>query len=90
VAETLTARREEIETNFEAFESLLGSLLPSQQGRFAILHEANLVETFDSLKDAIAAAHVKFLDGVFSIQEVTREPLDLGFYSHARSEGQLR
>ena len=90
MAELLTARREEIETNFQAFEKLLDSLLPSQAGRFAVLRDAHLVETFDNLNDAIAVAQRKFDDGVFSIQEVTNEPLDLGFYSHARSEGQLR
>lgn len=87
---SITARREAMEVNFQAFEKLLGSLLPSQAGRFAVLHDANLVETFDSLNDAIAVAHDKFIDGNFSIQEVTNEPLDLGFYSHARFEGQLR
>lgn len=86
----LIARREEIESNFTAFEALLSKLLPTKRGKFAVMRDAQLVRVYDSLAEAVASAHSEFEDGLFSIQEVTNGPLDLGFYSHAYPQGQLR
>lgn len=80
------ARRQEIERNFEAFEALLGGLLPSKAGQFALLSGTKLIDVFPSAGDALAEGNNRFGDGHFSVQRITNRPLDLGFLSYASGE----
>ena len=78
---------QEIEKNFQFFQGFVGSLLQKHHGKFALLHDAHLVEIFEEPIDAFVEGHSRFTDGRFSVQEVTDKPLDLGFFSHANAEG---
>ncbi|MCC7362533.1 MAG: hypothetical protein IT317_23835 [Anaerolineales bacterium] len=69
--------------NYDAFQSLLPSILAEHHGQFALLRERQIVEYFSTAGDAYKAGKQLFSDGQFSIQEVVAEPLDLGFFSHA-------
>jgi hypothetical protein len=80
------ARREEIERNFTAFESLLGGLLPEKAGQFALLSNRKLIGVFSNAIDALTEGHDRFGDGNFSVQRITNRPLDLGFLSYASGE----
>lgn len=73
----------EIDRNMFAFQSHLSSILGSHRGQYALLRDQQIVEFFVSLKSALQAAHERFSDDRYSIQEVTDQPIDLGFYSHA-------
>lgn len=77
----------EIDRNMFAFQSQLAGIIEQHRGQFALLRDQKIVEIFDSLRKAIDVAHQKFADGKFSIQEVTDQPIDLGFYSHAENLG---
>jgi hypothetical protein len=83
-------RVHEIERNFQAFQIEMAKMPDSEDGKFALLHGATIQGVFEKLADAIVAGHRQFSDGMFSIQEVSREALDLGYFSHANSEGTLR
>lgn len=83
-------RTHEIERNFEAFQVQVPSLLPDKEGKFALMHSQTIEGFFDSLLEAIVTGHRRFTDGMFSIQQVTALPADLGYFSHANSEGTLR
>jgi hypothetical protein len=83
-------REHEIMRNFEAFQAELPQILPEKSGTFALMHAARIDEFFASLGDAILAGHRKYLNGMFSIQQVSSEALDLGYFSHANSEGTVR
>ena len=72
-----------IERNFFAFQSLVGKLLPVHKDWFALVHDSKIVSVHQKLSEAIAEGDQKFLDQKFSIQTVTDQPLDLGFFSHA-------
>ena len=72
----------EVDRNFEYFQTIVGSLLPANEGRFALLRHAGMDGLFDTVVDAARSGASRFLDGVFSVQEVTLQPVDLGFYSH--------
>lgn len=72
-----------ITANYDAFEALLPSILDEHHGQFALLHERQIVEYFSTAGDAYKAGKQLYPDGLFSIQEVVAEPLDLGFFSHA-------
>lgn len=83
-------RAQEIEKNFAAFQSVVGNLVPEHEGKFALMRNAEVVAVYEKLVDALLAGHTDFQDGMFSIQEVTTKPLDLGFYSHANTFGSVR
>ena len=80
------ARRHEIERNFEAFETLLGSLLPQKAGHYALLSDTRLVDVFPTAVEALTEGNERFGDGNFSVQRITNRPVDLGFLSYASGE----
>lgn len=80
----------EIDRNYNFFVECVANLVPQHLGKFALLRDAKIVHMYISAGEAIFAGHNKFQDGVFSIQEVTDRPLDLGFFSHANTEGGVR
>lgn len=73
----------EIERNYAAFADMLGELMRKHEGRYALLRDCQLEGLFDTPGDAARAGFAKFGDHNYSIQLVTDEPVDLGFYSHA-------
>lgn len=83
----LSQRTHEIEQNFLAFQGVVGTLVEEHKGEFALMRSGKVVEVYDDLVNAVVAGHSGYSDGIFSIQEVAIEPLDLGFFSHAHPLG---
>jgi hypothetical protein len=77
------SHQSKVDRNFEVFSELLPSLLQTHPGKYAVLHDGNVVEFFDTLGDAVKFGHAKFGDANFSVQEVTRQGVNLGFHSYA-------
>ena len=77
----------EIERNYATFLSILSDLLSENFGRYALLRAQKLEGIFDSPAQAERAGYSKFGAEAYSIQEITAEPVDLGFYSYAIPEG---
>ncbi len=73
----------EVDRNFDAFERMLGQLLSKHRGEFVLMKRGAVVACFDTEAHALAAGRHQFPDGLFSVQEVTDRPVDLGFFSHA-------
>jgi len=70
--------------NFEAFQKLLPELLPLHGGKFALMHNGQIVDFFDSLSDAVRFGVEKFgIPDKFSIQQVTNQNVSLGLYAYA-------
>lgn len=80
---TSAAQRQQVDLNYDRFQRLLATILPDHEGQFALMRDGEVVEFFDNVRDALAMAAARFPDDVFSLQEVTREPIDLGIFSHA-------
>ncbi len=74
---------EQVEKNYEAFLGKLPSLLKEQPEKFALMRDGEIVEFFDTARDADAAGRKIFSDNIFSIQQVIDMPVDLGFFSYA-------
>jgi len=72
----------EIDRNFAAFQEMLNSLLPAKAGQYALLRDQQLEGMFASPGDAERAGRARFDDERYSIQLVSNEPIDLGFYSY--------
>ena len=79
---TPPAQRAQIDMNYDAFQRSLGSILQSHRDEYALLRDCEIIDFFRSVGDAYRAGLARYPDRVFSIQEVTDEPIDLGFWSH--------
>jgi hypothetical protein len=79
----LDAQRREVDRNYDRFQRLLASILPEHEGEIALMRDGEIVGYFKHVRDAIGAANMQFSDGIYSLQEVKKEPIDLGIFSHA-------
>jgi hypothetical protein len=75
-------QREEVDRNYDAFTRLLGGFLPQHRDQLALMKDGQVLGFYATPRAALEAAAERIPDGIFSIQEVTDEPLDLGFWSH--------
>jgi hypothetical protein len=76
-------QRHQVDINYDAFQRMLGSILESHRDQYALMRDREIVGYFDKPGSAYDAGKQRFSDGFFSIQEVTTEPLHLGFWSVA-------
>jgi hypothetical protein len=72
----------EVDRNYDAFTRMLGSILAEHRDQLALMRDGEVIGYFDTPRAALRAASELFPDGIFSLQEVTDEPIDLGFWSH--------
>ena len=75
-------QRIEVDRNYDAFARALGGILPTHRDQFALMRNGSIIAYFDKPGDAYREGASRYADKVFSIQEVTDEPIDLGFWSH--------
>jgi hypothetical protein len=66
---------------------MLGSLTKTHHGQFALIHNQQLAGIFDSPSEAARSGFAEFGETHYSIQQITDEPVDLGFMSNAIREG---
>ncbi len=78
-------QRLEVDRNYDAFTRILGSYLPRYRDQFALMRDGEIVGIYPKPGEAHRAGIDKYVDGIFSIQEITDEPIDLGFWSHVAS-----
>ena len=79
----MSDRQRQVDENYEAFKKLLPDLLLSKAGKSALLRDGELIEVFDSMADAERAGRRLYEDGLFSVQRITDQKVDLGYFSHA-------
>jgi hypothetical protein len=77
----------EIERNYAVFKDMLDDLCAKSAGQYALFHNQELEGIYPTASEAGRAGYSKFGDGPFSIQLVSKEPVDLGFFSYAPSHG---
>jgi hypothetical protein len=80
-------KQEEVDRNFEFFQKELPSLLENNRGKFALIRDAEIKAFYDTIVDAQTIGNQLFSDGLFSIQRVYEDAVDLGFFSHAMHMG---
>jgi hypothetical protein len=78
-------QRLEVDRNYDVFTRMLGALLSEHRDELALMRDGRVVGFYKTPREALQAAAEQFSDGIFSIQEVTDEPIDLGFWSHLAS-----
>jgi hypothetical protein len=79
---TSQRQQQQVDRNYDAFMGMLDSILAEHRDELALMRDGEIVGYFNTPRELLVAAAERFPDGIFSIQEVTDEPLDLGFLSH--------
>lgn len=65
------------ERNVQAYEQQLPRLLPNEEGKFALIRQAEIVDVLETEEAAMAAGYERFGGGEFLIKEVLRTDLEL-------------
>jgi hypothetical protein len=78
----LARQSREVDRNYDAFVRILTSIIADHRDQLALMRDGKIVGFFQTPREALEAATEQFPDQIFSIQEVTDEPIDLGFWSH--------
>lgn len=78
----LARQSREVDRNYDAFVRMLASIIDDHRDQLALMRDGEIVGFFETPREALEAATEQFPDQIFSIQEVTDEPIDLGFWSH--------
>jgi hypothetical protein len=76
----------EVDRNYDAFVRSLSTILNEHRGEYALMRHGKIVDYFDRPGAANVAGCERFKDGLYSIQEVTDEPIDLGFWSNVAAD----
>jgi len=81
------SQQQQVDENLKFFVSELPKLSQTHMGQFALLRNGAITDFFSTPVDALKAGKSLYSDGLFSIQQVTDVPIDLGFFSHAGHNG---
>lgn len=76
----------ELDNNYEALQKKLPEIIELYRGKFALMRRGEIVEYYDTARDAYATGRQLFDDDLFSVQEITDIAANLGFYSYAVSQ----
>lgn len=75
-------QKQQVDLNYDAFQRVLATVLHDHRDQFALMRDGEIVGFYARPGDAYRAGLERFGETPFSIQEVTDEPIDLGFFSH--------
>lgn len=76
---TLEEVQKEIDKNYDFFLKELPNIINLYNNKYALLKNAEIIDYFDTMDDAIKYAKIKFEDGLYSIQKVNETPVSLGY-----------
>ena len=71
----------EVDRNYDFFQRSMARYLPEHYGEYALLRGAEVIAFFPDAGQAEARGE-RFDDGLYSIQLVDPEPVNLGLYSN--------
>lgn len=74
----------EVERNYAAFQEMLPELMKTMPGKFVVMHDKKIVATLSTFAEANLTGRMLYGDSVYSVQEVTETPVDLGWFSHVQ------
>ncbi len=74
--------QKQVDNNYNFFKTKIVSLKEKYLNKFALLHDQEILEFFDSEDDAIKIGTRDYGEGCFSVQQVNDQPADLGYQSY--------
>lgn len=72
-----------VEKNYQAFKRLLPDLMKKYANRHAFMRHEKVIGIYSTARDAVLTGRTFYEDGLFSVQKITAQPVDLGYFSHA-------
>ena len=72
------ASQSQIEQNHQAYLDHYRHLEAEHTGKYALMHDGELIRIYDDLDAGYADGTAKFSDGEFSLKEIGAEPARLG------------
>ena len=78
-----------LKLNYASFIQRLPELLLSHEGQFALMRDGNIVEYFDSPRQALLVGRERFTDDLFSVQEIRGSEADFGWFSRVADNPNL-
>jgi hypothetical protein len=75
--------RTEVEINYDFFQRNLGNLIVDHVGQYALLKSAKIIGFYPGPGEAFRGGIKRFPDRIFSIQQVSDEPVEMGLMSVA-------
>jgi len=76
-------RQAEVDENLAFFVQEMPSLNSGHAGKFALIRHKAIIGYYDTVVDAVGTGNKMYADKLFSVQQVTDVPVDLGYFSHA-------
>ena len=73
--------RAEIDRNFVEFTKNIDTYMARHQNKYALMRDGRVESFFLTWQDAYNTGNLLFKDKLFSVQRVTKTPVDLGFFS---------
>lgn len=73
---------EELDRNYDAFKIALPDLIAEHRDAYVVVRDGSVREIYETMKDAYQAGWRKFQDDLFSVQKITDEIVDLGYFSY--------
>ena len=77
--------RKEVDQNYDFFKTQLPELIKEHQGDFALLRHQRIIRFFPDAMDAYFFGQEEYSDDLFSVQEITDEPVRLGIMEYVLS-----
>lgn len=90
MSNSLIHRQQEVDANFHAFQDFLPTLLKEHEGEYVIMRHKQIEKFCSSMQEAVIHATKAYKDGLFSIQEVTYNTEDLGWFSDVALNSAVR
>jgi hypothetical protein len=79
----MTDIQREVDENYDEFRKLLPSIIGQHRDKYALMKNRKILGYFSTAQDAREAATSFVPDGIYSIQQVTDTPINLGFFTYA-------
>ncbi len=76
-------KQEEIDENLKFFRDRLPSLIVDHSGKYALIRHREIMGIYDTVVDAQLSGAKFYDDGIFSVQKISDEPINLGIFTNA-------
>lgn len=86
----MKSNQQAVDENYTEFKRRLPELIRTDAGKFVVLRDCQVVRLFDDFDAALDFCHYRYPDGLFSVQEVTQTPVEMGYFSHVMLHGQIQ
>ena len=80
-SEANAAMEREITQNYKAFLKELPGLLDQHRDKCALMRHREIVGIYPTYEHAVQAGSSLYEDDIFSVQEISDVPVDMGYYS---------